>query len=142
VQRLLAATPPPESWAGSHLRGLEGATAHASTDRESPPSVCAAGSVGCRPADAGADAAGAQPPKAVTADGRVILNLATEDDLVQLPGIGVKRAQAIVALRTRLGRFRRVEDLLRVRGLGPRLLRRLRPHVAIDPPEPPRPNER
>ena len=63
-------------------------------------------------------------------------------DLVQLPGIGVKRAQAIVALRNRLGRFLRVEDLLRVRGLGPRLLRRLRPHVTIDPPDPPGPTNR
>jgi len=142
VQRLLAATPLPESWSSSHLRGLDTTTVRSPIDGRSPASVCATGSSGCRPADAGADAARARPPKSVTDDGRVILNLATEGDLVQLPGIGVKRAQAIVALRNRLGRFRRVEDLLRVRGLGPRLLRRLRPHVTIDPPDPPGPTNR
>jgi competence protein ComEA len=65
-----------------------------------------------------------------------VLNVAEERDLVQLPGIGTKRAQAILTLRRKLGRFRRVEDLLRVRGIGPRLLRRLRPKVTVDPPKP------
>ncbi|MBP9113848.1 MAG: helix-hairpin-helix domain-containing protein [Polyangiaceae bacterium] len=32
--------------------------------------------------------------------------------------MGAKRAEAIVQLRTRLGRFQRVEDLMRVRGIG------------------------
>ena len=142
VQRLLAATPPPQSWASNHLRGLGAPPTGVPIDRPVPASVCATSAAGCRPADAGADAPRPRPPKAVTDDGRVILNLATEVDLVRLPGIGTKRAQAIVALRNRLGRFRRVEDLLRVRGLGPRLLRRLRPHVTIDPPEPPSAGDR
>ncbi len=68
------------------------------------------------PVDAGApsepkDAGG----PAVTADGKVAINLATEQDLRRLPGIGATRAKAILALRERLGRFRRPEDLLRVR---------------------------
>jgi competence protein ComEA len=70
----------------------------------------------------------------VTADGKVILNLATADELRRLPGIGQRRAEAIVALRERLKRFRKVNDLLRVRGLGPRGLKRIQPHVVIDPP--------
>jgi competence protein ComEA len=79
------------------------------------------------------------PPRAsgLTADGKVILNQATAEDLMRLPGIGKKRADAILALRTRLGRFKRPTDLLRVRGLGARRLQRLLPHMVVDPlPEP------
>lgn len=68
----------------------------------------------------------------------VVLNTATAEQLVALPGIGPKRAAAILALRERLGgRFRRVEDLRRVKGIGPAALRRLKPLVTVDPPTPP-----
>ncbi|MDI1448051.1 helix-hairpin-helix domain-containing protein [Polyangium sp. 6x1] len=79
-------------------------------------------------ADAGAGAA------AVTADGRVILNLAAEEDLRKLPGIGATKAKAILALRAKLGRFKRPEDLLRVKGIGRKSLARLRPKLLVDPP--------
>ena len=70
-----------------------------------------------------------------TADDPVFLNTANIDDLRRLPGIGEKRATAIVALRTRLGgRFHVVEDLLKVKGIGRTTLRRLRPLVRLDPP--------
>jgi competence protein ComEA len=70
-----------------------------------------------------------------TADDPVILNTANVDDLRRLPGIGEKRANAIVALRARLGgRFRAVDDLLKVKGIGRTTLKRLRPLVRLDPP--------
>jgi len=70
-----------------------------------------------------------------TADDPVFLNTANIDDLRRLPGIGEKRATAIVALRTRLGgRFHVIEDLLKVKGIGRTTLRRLRPLVRLDPP--------
>jgi competence protein ComEA len=63
------------------------------------------------------------------------LNLATEEDLKRLPGVGPSKAKAILELRARLGgRFRRVEDLLRVKGIGRRKLARLRPLLLVDPP--------
>jgi competence protein ComEA len=84
--------------------------------------------------DAGADA----PPSAVTADGRIVLNLAGADELRRLPGVGARRAEAILALRAKLRRFRRVSDLLRVRGIGVRSLKKIAPLVVLDPPpEPP-----
>jgi competence protein ComEA len=67
-------------------------------------------------------------------DGRVVLNAATEAELTKLPGIGPSRAQAILALRQRLKRFRAVEDLLRVKGIGRKMLRRLRPNLVLDRP--------
>jgi competence protein ComEA len=48
---------------------------------------------------------------------RVDLNRASVAELMRLPGVGEKRAQAIVAHRARQP-FRRAEDVLQVKGLG------------------------
>jgi competence protein ComEA len=71
----------------------------------------------------------------VTEDGRVILNTANAEELTQLPSVGKKRAEAIIELRERLKRFRRPTDLLRVRGIGVRTLKKMLPHLVVDPPE-------
>lgn len=68
-------------------------------------------------------------------DGRVVLNLATEEDLVKLRGVGPTRAKAILTLRERLGgKFKSINDLLRVKGLGRKTLERLRPSLLLDTP--------
>jgi competence protein ComEA len=66
-------------------------------------------------------------------EGVVNVNTATADELMRLPGIGPSKAAAILALRGRLAgqRFGRVEDLLRVRGIGRVTLRKLRALVAL-----------
>ena len=76
----------------------------------------------------------AAPRAGLTPDGKVILNLASAEELTRLPGVGLRRAEAIVKLREKLGRFRRVTDLLRVRGIGPKGLQRMLPHLVLDPP--------
>ncbi len=67
-------------------------------------------------------------------DDPVVLNTATESDLRRLPGIGAKRAESILALRARLGRFRALEDLLKVKGIGRATLKRLRPLLRLETP--------
>jgi competence protein ComEA len=67
-----------------------------------------------------------------TADGRLRINVATRKDFERLPGIGAKRADAIVTLRERIGRFRRARDLMRVRGIGPRSIKKLTPLIVVD----------
>lgn len=75
-------------------------------------------------------------PSGVTADGKVILNAANRSEFTRLRGVGEKRAEAIVVLRERLGKFRKVSDLLRVRGIGWKTLQKLKSHVLLDrPPE-------
>lgn len=76
-----------------------------------------------------------KPPVGITADGKVILNTADVGELTRLPGIGQKRAEKIVELRTRLKRFKKVTDLLRVKGIGPKSLRKMLPHLVLDAPE-------
>ena len=62
----------------------------------------------------------------------VYLNQASIDELRRLPGVGPKRAEAILLLRQRLGRFQRVEDLLRVKGVGRGAVKKWRPLVRLD----------
>ncbi len=59
------------------------------------------------------------------------LNRATADELEALPGIGPRRAQAILDYRTVSGGFGRVEDLLLVEGIGAATLEALRPLVVV-----------
>ena len=63
----------------------------------------------------------------------VELNRATADELAALPGLGAERARRIVARRRELGRFRSLEELLTVPGLGPKTLDKLRPSLLLDP---------
>jgi competence protein ComEA len=81
-----------------------------------------------------ARAAAAQTATSAASDeGVVNVNSASADELMRLPGIGPAKAAAILALRARLNgqRFARVEDLLRVRGIGRATLRKLRPLMAL-----------
>jgi len=69
-----------------------------------------------------------------TPDDPVYINFAGVDELRRLPGVGPKRADAIVALRQRMGKFQRIEDLLRVKGVGRTTLRKWRPLLRLDAP--------
>jgi competence protein ComEA len=68
------------------------------------------------------------------ASGVVNLNTANGDELERLPGIGPTRAKAILELRARIKRFARIEDLMRVKGIGRATFRRLRPLLTLDGP--------
>jgi competence protein ComEA len=59
------------------------------------------------------------------------LNSATASELEELPGIGPKLARAIVAYREEHDPFRSVDDLLRVPGIGPATLERIRDLVTV-----------
>lgn len=66
-------------------------------------------------------------------DQRLDLNRASASNLIGLPGIGPKLAQRIVEYRSRKKGFRSVDRLLRVRGIGPKTLARLRDRVVVRP---------
>jgi len=59
------------------------------------------------------------------------INQASADDFATLPGIGPKLAGQIVAYREKHGPFRRVEDLLVLRGIGPKKWKAMRPHLRV-----------
>lgn len=53
----------------------------------------------------------------------VNLNTATANQIAMvLTGVGTKRAEAIVALRDKLGAFTDINQLMQIKGIGPRLI--------------------
>jgi competence protein ComEA len=71
-----------------------------------------------------------QGPPSVEQDTRININVAGPDVLVRLPGIGPSRAQAIIAAREKR-RFRRVEDIIRVPGIGRKTFGRIRDSIRV-----------
>lgn len=63
--------------------------------------------------------------------GLIDLNTATVEVLDQLPGIGPSKAKAIAEYRDQKGGFRKVEELLDVKGIGPKLLDKIKKSVTI-----------
>ena len=61
----------------------------------------------------------------------VDLQTATAEDLATIPGLTPRLAAAVVADRERRGPFRSLEDLERVRGIGPARLARALPHLRL-----------
>jgi competence ComEA-like helix-hairpin-helix protein len=71
---------------------------------------------------------------AVAAEPKALdLNRASAAELEALPGIGAAKAAAIVAHRDASGAFHSVDELEAVRGIGPALVEKLRPHVTLGP---------
>lgn len=64
----------------------------------------------------------------------VDVNKADWPELAQLPGIGEKLAQRIIAARDERGPFLDHADLRRVRGIGPKTLEKIRPYLRPIPP--------
>jgi len=61
----------------------------------------------------------------------VNLNTATVTELMQLPRVGPKTAQRIIAFRVEHGPFQRPEDLMAVKGIGEKTFQRLRPYITV-----------
>ena len=64
-------------------------------------------------------------------DQRVNINTASEEELTRLPGVGPATAAAIVADRAERGPFATVDELIRVRGIGPSKLNGLRAQATV-----------
>ncbi len=74
----------------------------------------------------------ARVPPGILEGGKLFINQASEAEIEALPGIGPALAARIVASRQAAGPFRRPDDLLRVKGIGPAKLKLLRGQVAFE----------
>jgi len=64
--------------------------------------------------------------------GPVNINTATAESLaVNIKGVGKKKAEAIIAYRQANGPFKSVEELAKVKGIGPKLLLKNRENLLI-----------
>jgi competence protein ComEA len=75
--------------------------------------------------------AGAAPRREL--EGVINLNTASPDELRLLSGVGPAKVDNIVAYRTKHP-FRTVDELVRIKGIGRKMVRRLRMHLAVSGP--------
>jgi competence protein ComEA len=73
----------------------------------------------------------ATPGAKATAASPVNLNTATQAQLETLPGIGAKAAQRILEYRQKNGSFKKVEDLMNVKGIGEKAFLKLKPLLTV-----------
>ncbi|MEK3781758.1 helix-hairpin-helix domain-containing protein [Paenibacillus sp. FSL K6-1566] len=109
------------------------APAQADADAATPP---AAASSGAPPAGLGTEAAtptesSSSLPAAGARSGLINVNTADAAGLMELPGIGQAKAKAIIDYRNQHGAFRSVADLMNVKGIGPKMLEKMKPYVEL-----------
>jgi competence protein ComEA len=73
------------------------------------------------------------PAAKASASAPLNLNTATVAQLETLPGIGKSTAERILEYRDKNGGFKKIEDLMNVRGIGEKNFLKLKPLVAVSP---------
>jgi competence protein ComEA len=71
------------------------------------------------------------PKTAATAAAPVDLNTATAAQIATLPGVGPKAAQRIVEYRDKNGGFKKIEELMNVKGIGEKSFLKLKPLITV-----------
>jgi competence protein ComEA len=76
---------------------------------------------------------GDQQPPASVQKASINLNSATLDQLETLPGIGRKTAERIVEFRQKNGGFKKIEELMNVKGIGEKSFLKIKPLIVVTP---------
>ncbi len=61
---------------------------------------------------------------------KVDINTADQTALETLPGVGPSTAAAIIAFRKANGRIKSADDLLKVKGIGPKKMEKMKPYLS------------
>jgi competence protein ComEA len=73
----------------------------------------------------------AEKPKPASSATPINLNTATAAQLETLPGIGTRTAQLIVEHRQKNGNFKKVEELMNIKGIGEKSFLKIKPMVTV-----------
>ena len=73
----------------------------------------------------------AKPSPVAPSTEAVNLNNATAQQLADLPGIGIKTAELIVQYRTKNGPFKKIEEVMNVRGVGEKSFLRIKERLTV-----------
>jgi competence protein ComEA len=73
----------------------------------------------------------AAPAAKTSSSGPVNLNTATVAQLESLPGIGKSTAERILEYRQKSGGFKKIEDLMNIRGIGEKNFLKLKPLITV-----------
>lgn len=69
---------------------------------------------------------------AVQSGDAININAATVKELAALPGVGKKKAQAIVAYRVENGKFESVDEIKKIDGIGKKTFNKIRDRVVVE----------
>lgn len=72
------------------------------------------------------------PNKIIAAPNSINLNTAGTSDLITIPDIGQKTAERIIKMRTRLGGFKSLNELLKVRNISTKKLAKIKKYTYIE----------
>lgn len=71
-------------------------------------------------------------PQAASLEAEVInINTASKQELMRLPGVGEVLAQRIIEYREAHGGFKALEELMNVKGIGPKLLEKIKDRIKV-----------
>ncbi|MDA3814426.1 MAG: helix-hairpin-helix domain-containing protein [Candidatus Cloacimonetes bacterium] len=62
---------------------------------------------------------------------RININTADKNELTKIKGIGPSKADKIIALREKIGRFKKKEELLQVKGIGKKTLEKMSEQITL-----------
>ena len=67
----------------------------------------------------------------VVSEEKININTATKEELIQLKGIGESLAQRVIEYREQNGPFDKLEDILKVKGLGKDFLKKNHDRITV-----------
>ena len=71
--------------------------------------------------------------KTTPAPASININTATATELEALPGVGLAMAARIIEHRQKVGGFKKIEDLMNVKGIGEKMFLNLKPLIIVAP---------
>jgi len=74
-----------------------------------------------------------KPVAAATSTDIINLNIATAAQIATLPGIGPKTADLIVQYRQKNNGFKKIEEIMNVRGIGEKTFLKLKNRLSVTP---------
>jgi len=67
-----------------------------------------------------------------TSGTRVNINIATAEQLMNLPGIGQSKAESIISFRTENGKFKKIDDLMKISGIKEGLFGKIKAYIIVE----------
>jgi len=64
-------------------------------------------------------------------DQKININTAQSEELQKLPGVGPAIAQRILDFRKENGNFKKVEDIMKVRGIGEKVFAKIKDQITV-----------